>query len=366
MTDLVADQIQLLMPRGGADLIVGEVPAAQGIADIVGVRFDQDVMRHRMESGIGPITSPLKVRVLHSLRKDRAVRISTLAQRLHTSPTALTRSTLRPLAELGLVELNATTVSSTGVWRPIAAHVTAVELKLTKWRSALRQADNFAYSADRAWLVLDASRSAAAVREKALIQSLGVGLAVIRTTGELQVIVRPKGRRPERWLRSLMAEQVWAAAIADMAPVFDGDGLHQGTPPIEVTSGRNASGGSCRQAVSKSDCGVEAVSDPPTADGERYGIQCGSLGRRVADLVLFGERQIVRAAHRSAIDTSARLVVGLGHQLLMYTPWHGAQQLRLEVWERALLRCRHGRGNAVDPRPCGHSAAERPGAPTEG
>ena len=35
MTALVAGQVHRLMPRGGAHLVVGEVPAAQGIADIV-------------------------------------------------------------------------------------------------------------------------------------------------------------------------------------------------------------------------------------------------------------------------------------------------------------------------------------------
>ena len=212
MTALVAGQVHRLMPRGGAHLVVGEVPAAQGIADIVAVRFDTEAVRRRLDCAIGPVTSPLRVRVLHVLREDRAMRTSTLAASLGTNASALTRSTLRPLAGLGLVELSAGMVRSTGVWRPVAAHITAVELKLSKWRDALHQADNFAISADRAWLVLDASRSAAAVRERAFIRTFGVGLAVIDSTGELRVVVPPRGRRPERWLRALMAEQAWAAA----------------------------------------------------------------------------------------------------------------------------------------------------------
>ena len=52
MTALVAGQVHRLMPRGGAHLVVGEVPAAQGIADIVGVRFDTDAIE-------GASTAPL-------------------------------------------------------------------------------------------------------------------------------------------------------------------------------------------------------------------------------------------------------------------------------------------------------------------
>ena len=72
-------QVQRLMPRGGAHLVVGEVPAAQGIADITAVRFDVAAVRKRLDAGIGPVTSPLRVRVLHLLRADRAMRSATLA-----------------------------------------------------------------------------------------------------------------------------------------------------------------------------------------------------------------------------------------------------------------------------------------------
>lgn len=65
MTALVAGQVHRLMPRGGAHLVVGEVPAAQGIADIVAVRFDTEAVRRRLDRAIGPVTSPLRVRVLH-------------------------------------------------------------------------------------------------------------------------------------------------------------------------------------------------------------------------------------------------------------------------------------------------------------
>ena len=178
MTALVAGQVHRLMPRGGAHLVVGEVPAAQGIADIAAVRFDVNAVRRRLDAGVGPVTLPAARAGPYLLREDRGVRASTLAARLGTNPPALMRSTLGPLAELGLAELERDVVRSTGVWRPVAAHVTAVELKLSKWRDALRQADNFATSADRAWVVLDAARSATAVRESKFIAVFGVGLAV--------------------------------------------------------------------------------------------------------------------------------------------------------------------------------------------
>jgi hypothetical protein len=223
MTALVADQVRRLLPRThGHHLVVGEVPAAIGIADVVAVRFNLAAVRRRLDSGIGPLCSPLRVRVLDQLRTDRPTRVRTLAARVGSSPAAVLRSTLGPLAELGAVELAGDGVTATGAWVPVAAHITAVELKLSKWRDALRQADNFAMSADRPWVVLDSSRASAAVAAREVFAQFGVGLAVLDRDGRLRVVVRPAARRVERWLRALMAERAWAAAEAEVAVAFAG------------------------------------------------------------------------------------------------------------------------------------------------
>lgn len=223
MTAIVARQVARLIPCGRVPhLVVGEVPAAQGIADIVAVEFDPHAVRARLAAGAGPVVSPLRVRVLHQLRVDRGMRASTLARKLGSNAPALIKSTLEPLAELGLLEIEDDLVRATGVWRPAAAQVTAVELKLSKWRSALRQADNFAVSADRSWVVLDSQRTASAVAAADHFRAFGVGLAVVDVEGHLRVVVRPLGRRPERWLRSLMAEHAWAAAEREVAALAGG------------------------------------------------------------------------------------------------------------------------------------------------
>lgn len=217
MTDLTARQVERLLPRAdGPVLVVGEVPAAQGIADIVAVRFDADAVRRRVEHGVGPMPSSLRLRCLTALRTDRPMRVGTLAQKVGSNSRALTRSTLLPLRDMGVVELREDLVRATGAWEPVGAHLSAVELKLSKWRSALRQADNFALSADKSWVVMDEARSAGALAGVDRFADYGVGLALLSTDGELRVICRPRGRRPQPWLRALMAECAWAAAEEDV------------------------------------------------------------------------------------------------------------------------------------------------------
>ncbi|MGH3264905.1 MAG: hypothetical protein ACRDNS_23265 [Trebonia sp.] len=218
MTALVAAQVHRLLPRtGDAHVVLGEVPAAQGIADVVAVRFDAAAVRHRLNLGVGPLCSPLRVRMLDLLRPDRGMRIATLARKLGSNPRALTRSTLGPLTDMGLIEVSDGLVRSSGAWRPAGTQLTAVELKLSKWRDALRQADNFALSADRTWVVLDETRSCAAVAATGYFRQLGIGLALLAPTGRLRTVVSPRGRRPRRWLRALMAERAWAAAEPEVA-----------------------------------------------------------------------------------------------------------------------------------------------------
>ena len=220
MTSFVVAQVSRLVPRSCfAHLVVGEVPAAVGIADVVAVSFDQDAVRHRLDSGVGPLCSPLRVRILDALLDGRRQRVRTVARKVGSNPQALMRSSLGPLAEQGLVALAGETVCSTGAWRPVGAHLTAVELKLSKWRDALRQADNFALSANRSWVVLDEERASGALAARESFKQLGVGLAVLGAGGRLRVVVPPRGRRSERWLRALMAERAWAVAEAEVAEI---------------------------------------------------------------------------------------------------------------------------------------------------
>lgn len=232
MTAPAVAQIGRLLPRARIPhVVVGETPAAVGVADIVAVCFDPAAIECRLRNGLGPICSPLRVRTLDALRDRRSQRVRTVAHKVGSNPAALTRSTLGPLTELGAVELSGELVRSTGVWRPVGSQLTAVELKLSKWRHALRQADNLALSADRAWVVLDETRAAGALAAADRFREFGVGLAVLTCEGKLRIVVRPKGCRAERWLRALLAEHAWAIAESEVSAIVEKE-LNQFSPAL--------------------------------------------------------------------------------------------------------------------------------------
>lgn len=232
LTPLVESSFDRLIPnpaQGAPDLLAAEIPAAVGVVDLLGVKVRTDAVAIRERLGVGPICSPLRIRVLDLLAAGQIKNISTLARRLGSSERSLRSSTLVPLGELGLIELHGPQVHSTGCWMPIGEAVTAVELKLSKWRSALRQADNFSLSADHSWVVLDQARAKGAQDRQDLFRALGVGLATIDEAGAIRTLVRPRLRPPTRWLKALIAERAWAV----------GQALSEKTQPgIEKTSSR--------------------------------------------------------------------------------------------------------------------------------
>jgi hypothetical protein len=216
MTDPVEAGLRRLTPgQCPPEHVLREMPAGQGVVDLLAVDFDDDVLSRRVRANLGPIERPLRIEVLAQLRSDRFLGVDRLARRVGSNPRALTRSTLGPLAEMGAVELNRSRVRATGVWIPVAKRLTAVELKLAKWQDAVRQADNAAWAVDRSWAVLDARRANSALRNRDYFAELGIGLAIVDSFGRLKVAQRPARGRALRWLRAWLGELAWARVAAD-------------------------------------------------------------------------------------------------------------------------------------------------------
>lgn len=212
MTEFVERSITALTPASARpDVVLEQVQGAIGVLDLIAVFFDDEALSQRIRGGVVPVTLPLRVQVLHALGRRPPTRVETLARRLRRNPRALISSTLRPLAELGALELRGDRVVATGAWRPVVRRMIAVELKLSKWRDAVRQADNAAMSADAAWVVLDRAKADGALAARSYFRAFGVGLAVIDPSGGFDVVFRPGRRRAVRWLRSWLGELAWDA-----------------------------------------------------------------------------------------------------------------------------------------------------------
>src|SRR5438128_1776 len=132
MAEPVEALVRRLAPgRAPPGHVLREMPAGHGVVDLLAVDFDDEVLSRRLRADLGPIERPLRIEVLSHLRADRLSSLDRLALLVGSNPRALTRSTLRPLADVGAIELERSRARATGVWLPVVKRLTAVELKLS-------------------------------------------------------------------------------------------------------------------------------------------------------------------------------------------------------------------------------------------
>ena len=73
--------------------------------------------------------------------------------------------------------------------KPPFSQVVAIEAKLRDWRRALVQAYRYLQFSTESWVLLDYARAASAIKERALFESSGIGLASFSSIGELHIHV---------------------------------------------------------------------------------------------------------------------------------------------------------------------------------
>ncbi len=192
-----------------------EFEAPQGIPDVVFVRLSEQAIAARATS---PLPTPLVHRapaaVVVALHARRATDRADLAVRARLSESTV-RAALRALRASGAVE------SCGSSWRltaPIASPLgsaVAVELKLSAWKEALGQAVRHRSFADRSFVVMSSAHMGAAKKEAAAFRLHGVGLAALSPWGEIQMVTRPRKRKPvDPIARFLAGERLWAALTA--------------------------------------------------------------------------------------------------------------------------------------------------------
>lgn len=81
MTDPVEALVRRLTPgRVPPGHVLREMPAGQGVLDLLAVDFDDEVLSRRVRAGLGPIELPLRIEVLSHLRPDRFLSLERLAR----------------------------------------------------------------------------------------------------------------------------------------------------------------------------------------------------------------------------------------------------------------------------------------------
>ena len=199
---------------GEPDFIAQEVVGPFGVADLVGVRYDQPALKARSEHGIEPISDLLALRVVLACR--RAPRTTArLGDMLGVGGSAVRRA-IRIAKHAGALDSASDQRHRIHpAWRPVARRLVAVELKRTDWKRAADQTWAYSRWAHATWMVLGKPPPLSAVRT---LCDRGVGLGYLGCEGEFNVLLRPKTSR-----RSSAVASIWAGEQAlSNAPPYSG------------------------------------------------------------------------------------------------------------------------------------------------
>jgi hypothetical protein len=211
MLRLIAAAVQDLAGKGAVAMF--EVQSAAGIPDVVATVFDREVLEERAAAGF--VTARAGVAALLALSDAREARESLDARQV-AAAAGLTPSYIRAQVLPGLDARGLAMMTAPGRWtaadryRSPARRLVTVEAKLRDWRRGLGQAARHAAGADAAWLVLDGTRTRAAVSSADWFRAAGVGLAGLGRDGTLETLLEPDaaGVLRLRARRELLAERL--------------------------------------------------------------------------------------------------------------------------------------------------------------
>lgn len=221
--------------RQDPDFITGEIVGPDAVADLAAVRFARGPVETRLREGIGPVTNALALQVLMFARNN-PVTSAEVAEEFRVSRSTASNALSLGL-ELGAIRKQAKHGYLTHPgWSPVTARVVAVELKLSNWQGAIRQAAAYSRWANSSWVILNRKPNAQAAETA---RSLGIGLALLSSDGKLRRIIRAVNARSpvDEFAAAWASEQIYGRALSagafeslpvrsdDRAPSFELDRL---------------------------------------------------------------------------------------------------------------------------------------------
>lgn len=189
-----------------------EFEAPQGIPDVVFPRFSAAAAGVREGTLLArPFVARSESAVVFALHERRVRGLREVATRARLAETTA-RATLRELAAEGAVNARGGGWVLAGPCPARLSQAVAVELKLRDWRRALGQAIRYRGFAERSFVVVAEEYAQAPASALEAFRLHGVGLASLSPWGSINVITRPRARKPlDPIARFLAGERLWAA-----------------------------------------------------------------------------------------------------------------------------------------------------------
>jgi hypothetical protein len=188
--DAVAAQIPELF-SSSENLWTGtSVPIGAGMPDLVVVSYYPEVL------ALAKIDLT-DASIFAYLRAVRKARLETIAERTGTCAKKLS-DRLSTLVDAEAIEASCDTFALSPLWREILTQVITIEVKVSNWQKAIRQAARNRIFAHLSFVALPCA-VARRVRTEPLFSDLGIGLISVAENSIATVVRKPRRSRTTVW-----------------------------------------------------------------------------------------------------------------------------------------------------------------------
>lgn len=188
--DNVARQIPDLFCLSTHSWAGTSVPIGAGVPDLVVVTYNPQVF------ALANIELS-DTQILAYLRAVGKCRLETIAEKFKTSPEKIGHR-LDCLIETAVVKVSCETFSLSPSWKDILPEIVTIEVKVSDWRRALRQAARNRIFAHLSFIALP-EKIAQRVYTDELFQQNGIGLISVSESGSAAIIKRAQRANPVVW-----------------------------------------------------------------------------------------------------------------------------------------------------------------------
>jgi len=198
----------LLINELHLDSITEEFTVGYGIADIVGIRCNQQKLKSRFESGVKPVTNIRELSILTLLQENNPSTVEMLAEKTGLSISYVKKMLLKSLVEKGYIER---VTDKYNLVRDVFAFtdlVVSVEAKLTKWKAALGQAKRYQHFSNLVFVALP--QHTVPKINKELFKKNNIG--VLSVGSSVSIELKPEYINPKTFVMHLYCNEIFFEA----------------------------------------------------------------------------------------------------------------------------------------------------------
>jgi hypothetical protein len=192
MQDAVARGIPQLWSSDSTPVwTAASLPVGAGIPDLVAASYSPQVFALAQLEKSNPY-------LLAYLRAAGPARIETIAARIGVSTRSASRQVGELVAAQVVINVSKTAFVLSPIWRHILPEVITIEVKVSDWQTAVKQAARNRIFSHRAFVALPAA-IATRIRKERLVSQLGLGLIAVWGDNTITLLRKPRRRWPIVW-----------------------------------------------------------------------------------------------------------------------------------------------------------------------